>query len=314
MSRSTTLMGLAFLLPLAGCFNKTVTIRAVEPGMKEITGINRLAVIDLTYAQKPEVGRNLANTIVAELNQSGGFDVMERSAVAKVLEEQKFGTSGMVDTATVTSIGKLLGVDGVIVGEVLAYEAGSKALGKDATVGINIRMVSVQSAKVIFSDSIAKNYAKCMAGERKESILNQLSQEVAKDFVGKIAPHYVERQKILLSTGGDAGKANKRGITFASNGLWDKAQEQFQEALQIDPGNAAVQNNLGVCHERFGKLQQAMDAYEKAVRLNPDQEAIHKNLAGWRDTFRPPVETAKNALESQKRGHSSPPSSTQTGQ
>jgi len=286
---------------LSGCFNKLVTIRAVEPAMKEIVGINRLAVIDLTYEPRPEVGRNIANVIVAELNQSGGFDVMERSAVAKVLEEQKFGTSGMVDTATVSAIGKLLGVDGVVVGEVVAFAAGSKAFGKEGTVTVNIRLVNVQSAKVIFSDSITVDYNKFMAGERKEAILSQLSQDVAKQFVGKIAPHYVERKKVLLSTGGDAGKPNKRGITFASNGLWDKAQEQFEEALQIAPDNAAVHNNLAVCHEHFGKLHNAIEEYEKAIRLNPDEEAIHKNLAGIRDTFRPPVETAKEALESQKQ-------------
>jgi hypothetical protein len=296
------------LAPLTGCFHKDVTIRAVEPATKEIVGISRLAVIDLSYAPKPEVGRNLANTIVAELGQSGGFEVMERSAVAKVLDEQKFGTSGMVDTATITSIGKLLGVDGVIVGEVLAFDVGNKALGKDATVGLNIRLVSIHSAKVIFSDSITVNYSKFMGGDRKESILGQLSEQVAKEFVGKIAPHYVMRKKVLLPAGGEAGKTCRRGITFASNGLWDKAQEQWEEALRIAPEAAAPHNNLAVCYEHFGKLQKAVEEYEKAIRLDPDQEAIHRNLASIRDTFRPPVETAKQALENQKQVTSQPAS------
>ncbi len=290
------------LLPwVSGCFSKVVTIRGVEPGMKEIVGINRLAVIDFTYREKPETGRDIANMVVAELNQSGGFDVVERSAVAKVLEEQKFGTSGMVDTATISSIGRLLGVDGVVVGEVTAYDAGSKALGKDASVGVNIRLVNVQSAKVIFSDSILMNISKFMAGERKETLLNQLTQDVARAFVGRIAPHYVERKKTLLATGGEAGKANKRGMTFASNGLWDKAQEQFELALQTDPDNAAAHNNLAVTFEQFGKSDKAIEEYERAIRLNPDEEAIHRNLAGIRSTFRSPVESPKQALETQKR-------------
>lgn len=289
-----TVMSIALLV---GC-HKTVTIRAVEPGVKEIIGITRLAVLDLTYTpEEPDVGRNIANVIVAELDETGAFEVMERSAVARVLEEQKFGSSGVVDTDTVTSIGKLLGVDGVVVGEVVAFGADKKLFGKAASIGVNIRIVDVESAKVVFSDSIIVNTTKSESGEDKQAMLSRVSQEVANKFVAKIAPHYVDRKKFLLSTGGDAGTPNKRGITFATNGLWDKAREQFEQASQIDPQSAAVQNNLGVCAERDGKLTEAIEFYEQAITLDPDDEQIQKNLASLRGTFRGPELTAKEVLE-----------------
>lgn len=302
-----TIAGLIGLL--AGCGQATITIRAVEPGLKEVTGIERLAVLDMLYTEDAEAGRDIANVIVAEINQTGAFEVMERSAVKRVLEEQKFGTSGVVDTATVTSIGKLLGVDGVVVGEVAAYGSEGRVLGRAASIAVNTRLVSVQSGKVIFSDSITINTKKA-GNETREAMLTRIAHEVAREFVAKIAPHYVEREKYMLSTGGDAGQANKRGITFARNKLWDKAQLQFEMAMQVDPQNAAIQNNLGVCHERAGRLHEAFEAYERAIALDPDDEAIQKNLASLRSTTRAPELSAKELLERQKNllnGQSSKP-------
>ncbi len=290
---------------LAGCGQATITIRAVEPGLKQVTGIERLAVLDMLYTEDAEAGRDISNVIVAELNQAGAFEVMERSAVNRVLEEQKFGTSGVVDTATVTSIGKLLGVDGVVVGEVAAYGSEGRVLGRAASIAVNTRLVSVQSGKVIFSDSITINTKKS-GSETREAMLTRIAHEVAREFVGKIAPHYVERQKYMLSTGGDAGQANKRGITFARNKLWDKAQLQFEMAMQVDPQNAAIQNNLAVCHERAGRLNEAIEAYERAIALDPDDEAIQKNLASLRSTTRAPELSAKELLERQRKSLNEP--------
>ncbi|MEW6357081.1 MAG: CsgG/HfaB family protein [Planctomycetota bacterium] len=294
------LLGLFLLCAVAGCVEK-VTIRAVEPGAIEITDIKRLAVIDLHYKQSPDVGRNLANVIVAELNRSGSFEVMERSAVEKILQEQKFGTSGLVDAQTISSLGKLLGVDAVIVGEVLAFDAGDADVGRKATVGANVRVVSVESAKVVFSDSISENYSEFFDAKRKEAVLNELSAKVAKGFVGRIAPHYVEREKFLLATAGKGGRPNGLGMKFAKNNLWDKAQEQFEAAANLDGNDAAIHNNLAVCHERFGRLREAIGEYEKAIQLNPDDESVHRNLAGIRGTFREHEISAKDALESVTR-------------
>ena len=298
------------LLGLTGCWGgqRTVTIRAVEPGVKEIVGIERLAVLDLTYEIDPDIGRNIANMIVAELNHTGAFEVMERSAVAKVLGEQKFSSTGMVDADTVSSIGKLLGVDGVVVGEVVAFGMGKKILGKKASVGANVRMVNVESARVVYSDTIAVNTDRSESGEREEAMLNRVARDVASEFVGKIAPHYVEREKHLLAVGGDAGTPNKRGITFAHNDLWDKGVEQFEMAAQIEPDNAQVQNNLGVCQEQFGRLKDAIEFYEKAIALDPDDELIQRNLASVRGTFRAPRLSAKQLLD-QHRNQTSQPTS-----
>jgi len=299
-SRIPGFLGLVLVIAVSGC-EKRVSIRAVEPAREEITLVKRIAVIDLAYAERPEVGRNIANVIVAELDQAGTFEVMERIAVKKVLDEQAFSAAGITDVATASSIGKLLGVDGMIVGEVFVYDAGNQALGKYASVGINVRMVDVRSAKVIFSDSILKDYTKFLDEKRKNVALNQLSVEVAQEFAHKIAPHFVDREKILLTTGGDVGETNNRGIKFASNRLWDKALEQFLMAVKLEPENAKVHNNLGVCYEHFGQLDKAVESYETAIRLDPDDDGIQKNLAGLRDTFRSPTRSAKDVLDSQKQ-------------
>lgn len=296
MTHRLVLSALALMAVSLGC-QKTVTIRAVEPAVKEISGIQRVAVLDLAYPERADVGRDLANMIVAEMNQTGAFDVMERSAVARVLQEQQFTAAGMSDAGAVSAIGKLLGVDGVIVGEIVAFDAGNEALGKYAMVGANLRLVDVRSAQVVFSDSNTINYNQLLDDKRKATTLGQLSRRLATDFVAKIAPHYVERTKFLLGAGGDASKPNSIGIQFATNGLWDKAQEQFERARSAAPDEAGVHNNLAVCHEHFGRINDAIQEYEIALKLKPDNDAIQKNLASLRGTLRPADKTAKQTLD-----------------
>jgi tetratricopeptide (TPR) repeat protein len=227
---------------------------------------------------------------------------MERSAVAGVLEEQDFALAEAEDATEVSVIGKLLGVDGVIVGEVIAYEISSSYV----SIGANLRLVDVQSARVVYSDSITRHHQGNVSETRQSTVLNELSQMLAAEFVRQIAPHYIERRKYLLSTGGDASQANDRGMKFATNGLWDKAEEQFNQAKWIDPGSAAVLNNLAIVYEQSGRLNEAVEAYEAAIKLDPDKDAIQKNYATLRRTFRDHDTTPKRALEDQRSNSAEP--------
>ncbi len=196
----------------------------------------------------------------------------------------------------------MLGVDGVVVGEVHNNDSGSEVLGKYAMIGANIRLVDVRSAQVVYSDSITRQYGQFLDDSKKAAMLGQLSRELAQEFVRKIAPHYVQRDKELLGAGGEAEQANARGIRFAKNGLWDKAQEQFELALKQDARCPAAHNNLAICCEQAGRIREAGEYYEKALQLAPDNEAIQRNMFSFRETLRAPDRTAKQALESQKGG------------
>jgi curli biogenesis system outer membrane secretion channel CsgG len=71
-----------------------------------------------------------------------GFKVVERTQVEKVLKEQEFAWSGVVDQATAARLGKLLGVEYVIFGSLTGVEKGFT---------INARLVKVETGEVLLA-------------------------------------------------------------------------------------------------------------------------------------------------------------------
>jgi len=92
----------------------------------------RVAVFDFDYATvqsasqaafgtNVDVGRGIADLTVKYLVQDGTYSVIERKAMDKILTEQNFSNSNRADATSAAKIGKLLGVDAIIVGSVTQF-------------------------------------------------------------------------------------------------------------------------------------------------------------------------------------------------
>jgi len=92
----------------------------------------RVAVFDFDYAtvqsysaaafgSNVDVGRGIADLIVKYLVQDGTYSVIERKAMDKILTEQNFSNSDRANPASAAKLGKLLGVDAIIVGSVTQF-------------------------------------------------------------------------------------------------------------------------------------------------------------------------------------------------
>jgi len=142
----------------------------------------RVAVLDFEYATvrsyvasifgtDQDVGRGIADLIVEKLVQDGSYSVIERKALEKVLTEQNFGQSDRADSTTAARIGRVLGVDAIIVGSITQFGRDDKSTGvaggalsrvtgryglggvkrteSKAVVGISARMVDTETAEVL---------------------------------------------------------------------------------------------------------------------------------------------------------------------
>ena len=100
---------------------------APAPGRKK-----RVAVFDFDYATvqtasaaafgtNVDVGRGIADLTVKYLVQDGTYAVIERKAMDKILAEQNFSNSDRANAASAAKIGKLLGVDAIVVGSVTQF-------------------------------------------------------------------------------------------------------------------------------------------------------------------------------------------------
>ena len=98
-----------------------------HPGRKK-----RVAVFDFDYATvqsyssamfgtNVDVGRGMSDLTVKYLVQDGTYSVIDRKAMDKILTEQNFSNSDRANPNSAAKLGKILGVDAIIVGSVTQF-------------------------------------------------------------------------------------------------------------------------------------------------------------------------------------------------
>jgi curli biogenesis system outer membrane secretion channel CsgG len=112
-----------------------VPVGAQEPAEQRK---KRVAVFDFDYGtvrsyvaglfggRDVDVGRGIADLIVKRLVQDGTYTVVERKALDKILAEQNFSTSDRANPASAAQIGKILGVDAIILGSITQFGGETK--------------------------------------------------------------------------------------------------------------------------------------------------------------------------------------------
>jgi curli biogenesis system outer membrane secretion channel CsgG len=127
--------------------------------------------VSAIFGTNQDVGKGISDLLVQKLVQDGKYSVIERNAIDKVLGEQNFGNSDRVDSGTAAKIGKILGVDAVIMGSITQFgrddkntTVGGGALGgygskfglggvgkhnAKAVVGITGRLVDTTTAEIL---------------------------------------------------------------------------------------------------------------------------------------------------------------------
>jgi curli biogenesis system outer membrane secretion channel CsgG len=92
----------------------------------------RVAVFDFDYATVRtnsaalfgtdiDVGKGIADLLVKNLVNDGTYSVIERKQLDKILAEQNFSNSNRADPASAARIGKILGLDAIIVGSITEF-------------------------------------------------------------------------------------------------------------------------------------------------------------------------------------------------
>lgn len=177
VSTSSICLGLSVLLT-SGLYVNTPIVAVEELGKTQIAQAQtkerkRIAVLDFDFASTSRTGfyygwyggigpaKGVSDLLTDKLVRDGTYTVVERSKVEQVLKEQNFGASGRVEPSTAAEIGKILGVDAVVIGTITQFnveESGGNrvcvvvCIGKKkrgAVVQVNSRLVSTSTAEVM---------------------------------------------------------------------------------------------------------------------------------------------------------------------
>ncbi len=140
----------------------------------------RVAIMDFDYAtvhsgvaaifgQDIDVGKGISDLLVKHLVKDGTYSVIERKALDTILKEQNFSNSERANPTSAAKIGKLLGVDAIIVGSITQFGNETKntnvggaggALGgfglggfgrkkSKAIVTVDARLVSIDTGEIL---------------------------------------------------------------------------------------------------------------------------------------------------------------------
>jgi len=132
MKRMLAVSAVVVLLCLVG---GTVVAQTAPAGRKK-----RVAVFDFDYAtvhsnvaaifgQDIDVGKGISDLLVTNLVKDGTYSVIERKALDKILAEQNFSNSDRANPTSAAKLGKLLGVDAIIVGSITEFGDETKNTG-----------------------------------------------------------------------------------------------------------------------------------------------------------------------------------------
>src|SRR5579863_1122954 len=137
----------------------------------------RVAVFDFDYAtvmnnsqaifgSNVDIGKGISDLLVKYLVQDGTYSVIERKAMDKILAEQNFSNSNRANPTSAAQIGKLLGVDAIIVGSITEFgnETKNTKVGgggggfggfgighkeSKAIVSVDARIVNIDTAEIM---------------------------------------------------------------------------------------------------------------------------------------------------------------------
>jgi len=117
-------------------------------------------------------GDGMADMLTTTLVKSGKYIVIERQAIATMIQEQRLGQAGLVTAQSASQVGKLLGVELAVVGAVTEFghaKGGTgcriKGIGigvkkQQATVAVDVRFVNTTTGEILAAENVRKEKSK----------------------------------------------------------------------------------------------------------------------------------------------------------
>jgi curli biogenesis system outer membrane secretion channel CsgG len=139
MSRALRLLCICFLVIAPCAAQQTAPTSQPAPAPQQGPK-KRVAVLNFDYGTvktvvaaifgtDQDVGKGITDLLVQKLVQDGRYSIIERAALDKVLAEQNFSNSDRADPTSAAKIGRVLGVDAIILGSITKFGRDDKSVG-----------------------------------------------------------------------------------------------------------------------------------------------------------------------------------------
>ena len=105
---------------------------------------DRIAIVEFSPSGIDNItAKNITNRFSYELSKTKKFEIVEREMMDKILDEQKFQSSGCVVDECAVEIGQILGVQLIVAGNISKIEN---------FYSLNVRFIDVETGKILYQD------------------------------------------------------------------------------------------------------------------------------------------------------------------
>lgn len=201
-------------------------------------GQGRARVAVLNFESNAAVDRNVTDTLVDMITETlvkaNKFDLVERSKLSSVTNEQLLGASGAVDAASAAQIGKITGADYLLYGKVT--EAGTstqqtrvgnvRTAKSVAMLAIDIRFIDATTSVVKFAESYKRSRQTVQVASTKTHFdisrgdAGALAREVIRELTREVLSAIYPPQVMKFTEGTGTVVLNYGDSMFSSGETW----------------------------------------------------------------------------------------------
>lgn len=211
-----SLIGLVLLLladTASGQQKKRVAVLSFEDAAVEASAAKALGTTQ-------DVGASLAEVLVKELLKDGTYSLIERRAIDQVVKEQNFSNSSRADAKTAAAIGRLLGVDAIIMGSVTQFGleesavavgagplnritrgivTGGKRVNATATVSLTARMVDTSTGEILTAASGSGQSNRASVGASGSTAVDMSAASFQESMLGEAVNRATQQVAVSLN-------------------------------------------------------------------------------------------------------------------
>jgi len=200
----------------------------------QLAGQERIAVLQFEGSGVDEItAKNITKRFSYELSKTKRFDIVEREMMDKILEEQKFQSSGCVADECAVEIGQLIGVHKIVAGSV------DKILD---SYSLNIRLIDVATGGITYQDM--DDYEGKVTNFIKVTIKNMAMRMAAEASIGSDPGEESATQYASTRKGKIIFNIDQPNVAIFIDGQYNSRSIGNQIILSIAEGNHSIKFSL----------------------------------------------------------------------
>lgn len=296
-------MAALLLWSLAGCAQHTVSARVMKPAEVNVSAYHNVAVTDFAGQHGNDISR-WTEQALAQVRHDGEpyFKLVARDQLQKIMKEQSLQLTGAIDPSQTSKVGKVLGVDAIITGNVSSYrtqdsnftetrtesyKCGEKwcsrnyevpCIQREAYVSFNVNFIGVETGAIEVGDSVESQ----LVAQQCKDTGDKAGTDFSKAMTGNKYVPMQSPEKMLRQAADQCVASLVRKVTpyYVTQAVSLKKEDDDAPMFSSSNEERSLNDKMtaGINYAKSGAWHQAIGSWEEAVKQKPTCAACHYNL------------------------------------